>query len=385
MKIVLSGVETHNKGAELMLYAILQEIERRYPAATVYLPVDGVRQGKKYIETSLKLKYKPVDFWFRIAQRCRWNGLMYRLGWLNMMVLDVWSVKNSEYFIDGSGLLFSDQQKLSEIEVLRWEKLLSRQKKEKTKIIFLPQAFGPIEKAQTKSAIKILDQYADVVMPREQTSYDYLADSGLINVRKLHRFSDFTSLVHSECPSAYRHLEGQVCIIPNKRMVDKKIIKWEDYLRLLRRMVETVYAQGKKAYLLNHEGIGDELIAKRISNALPYPVEVVTGLNALDTKGVISVSYAVISSRFHGVASALNTCVPCLATSWNHKYAALFKDYGLNDCVLPITNEETCLSMIKTILEPKENIRIRKSLLAIQPEIQQQTREMWSIIWNYGK
>lgn len=147
-------------------------------------------------------------------------------------------------------------------------------------------------------------------------------------------------------------------------------------------MVETVYAQGKKAYLLNHEGIGDELIAKRISNALPYPVEVVTGLNALDTKGVISVSYAVISSRFHGVASALNTCVPCLATSWNHKYVALFKDYGLDDCVLPITNEETCLSMIKTILEPKENARIRKSLLAIQPEIQQQTREMWKIVWG---
>ena len=28
MKIVLSGIETNNKGAELMLYAILQEIDK---------------------------------------------------------------------------------------------------------------------------------------------------------------------------------------------------------------------------------------------------------------------------------------------------------------------------------------------------------------------
>ena len=37
MRIVLSGIETNNKGAELMLYAILQEIERKYPNAEVFV------------------------------------------------------------------------------------------------------------------------------------------------------------------------------------------------------------------------------------------------------------------------------------------------------------------------------------------------------------
>ena len=63
MKIVLSGVETNNKGAELMLYAILQEIERKYPTATVYLPYNGIRQGEGYnIVTSLNIKRNPYEF-----------------------------------------------------------------------------------------------------------------------------------------------------------------------------------------------------------------------------------------------------------------------------------------------------------------------------------
>ena len=63
MKIILNGVETENKGAELMLYAILQEIERKYPEAEVFIPIQDVRQGFGYVHTSLKMKYLPFG-WF---------------------------------------------------------------------------------------------------------------------------------------------------------------------------------------------------------------------------------------------------------------------------------------------------------------------------------
>ena len=382
MKIVLSGVETHNKGAELMLYAILQEIERKFPTATVYLPVDGVRQGKAYVKTSLNLKYKPIDKWFRLAQRTRWNGLMYRFGLLGGMMMDVFAIKKADYFLDGSGLLFSDQQRLTDIGHYKWEHLLKRQKAEGTKIVFLPQAFGPIEKSETKQVVAVLGKYADVIMPREQVSYNYMANCGLIDEKKLRRFTDFTSLVHADCPETYKHLAGQVCLIPNKRMVDQGVIGWDAYLHLLQRIAEAVQAQQKKLYLLNHEGVGDEKIARRISNSLPYPVEVVTGLNALDTKGVISTAYAVISSRFHGVASALNSCVPCLATSWSHKYAALFNDYGLNDCILPINDENLCIQMIESILSPDMNTRIREQLASTLLKIEKETLKMWDVVWE---
>lgn len=383
MKIVLSGVETHNKGAELMLYAILQEIERKYPAATVYLPVGGVKQGITYIKTSLKLKKQPVDFWFKMAQCTRWNGIMYRLGLQQLMILDGFGIKGADYFLDGSGLLFSDQQKPTALTAYKWERLLKYQKSQGTKIVFLPQAFGPIEYPETKNTIAVLGRYADVVMPREEISYNYVINSGLIERSKLHRFTDFTSIVYAERPEAYKHLDGQVCIIPNKRMIDHRIITWDAYIRLFKRIIELVQAQGKIVYLLNHEGKGDEQLAHRISDSLSLSsLEIVSGLNALDTKGIISKAYAVISSRFHGVASALNSGVPCLATSWNHKYMELFNDYGLNDCILPIDNEDQCLSMVGEILRVDKNKFIRDKLANILPKIEQETREMWDVVWR---
>ena len=61
MKIVLSGVETNNKGAELMLYAILQEIERKWPHAKVYLDANADSKGLKYLKSKVCLKYWPIS------------------------------------------------------------------------------------------------------------------------------------------------------------------------------------------------------------------------------------------------------------------------------------------------------------------------------------
>ena len=41
MRYILNGVETNNKGAEIMLYAILQEIERRDKDAVVFGILDA--------------------------------------------------------------------------------------------------------------------------------------------------------------------------------------------------------------------------------------------------------------------------------------------------------------------------------------------------------
>ena len=123
MKILLSGVETNNKGAELMLYAILQEIERKYPDAEVFIPADRIRQGVDYVKTSLKLTICHHRFVDRIMVKLHINGILRRLH-LPQITPQLSIPEDIDYFIDGSGFAFSDQWNLSDSRVEYWRRLL---------------------------------------------------------------------------------------------------------------------------------------------------------------------------------------------------------------------------------------------------------------------
>lgn len=381
VRIVLSGIETNNKGAELMLYAILQEIEQKFPEAEVYLPIFAVRQGLSYVNTNLKLKDKPCSSLKIIARKFHLPGILRRLHLPYLFLDDVFPVKDVKLFIDGSGFAFSDQWKLSNYTLSYWETILRGYHKQGTKIVFLPQAFGPAEHSNTKRAFALLSKYADLIMPREKVSLSHLQKHHVDN-SKLYKFTDFTSLVKGIVPEKYAHLKSAICVIPNLRMIDKGIITLEDYVCILMEVIKSSMNKGFIVYLLNHEGIGDERLAYECSKRLDNRIEVVTGLNALEVKGLIASSYMCITSRFHGVASALNSCVPCLATSWSHKYEELFSDYGMENSVLDLKDLNACLSKVNEYLDIGNNQKIREHLVLQVPRIQNETREMWNLIWD---
>lgn len=376
MKIVLTGVETYNKGAELMLYAILQEIEQKFPEATVYISPYSVSQGIDYVVTSLKFKFWPYSKLMKITHI---NGILKKL---HFPMIEGEDFVKADYVLDGSGFLFSDQTKLWNTTPEWWEKRLNRQHGYGAKIVFLPQAFGPIEEEQTKQAISVLGKCADLIMPRERVSYDYIKNSALINMNKVKLFSDFTSIVDGVFPIGFEHLSDGICIIPNMRMIDQGKITYEDYVTLLSAIISEGKRSGHPVYLLNHEGEKDESLAYQCKKSVAGEIEVVTGLNALQVKGLIASAYVVVTSRFHGLASSLNSCVPSLATSWSHKYEELFNDYQLHGYVLPLNHLDAAVNKVKEILDEKENMRIRNHLSDQVPRIKNQTHEMWNLIWS---
>lgn len=381
MRIVLSGIETNNKGAELMLYAILQEIERKFSDAEVYVPIFAIKQGLSYVKTSVNLKEKPYASLIKTAAKLHISGILRRLHFPYLFLQDTNIIKDANYFIDASGFAFSDQWNPDLEIVKKWEHILKGYHEQGTKLVFLPQAFGPVEKPNTKKLIALLNEYADIIMPREKVSLEYLRRCH-VDKGKLHLFTDFTSLVNGEFPSQYEHLKNAVCIIPNIRMIDKGIINMQDYLDILTKIVAMSQSMGRKVFLLNHEGAGDERLAFSCKERVKGYIDVVTGLNALEVKGLIASSYLCISSRFHGVASALNSCVPCLATSWSHKYAELFNDYNMNDCVLDLNNAEKYMSKMHSFLEDGLNQKIREQLRTKTSEITKETEEMWKQVWS---
>ena len=379
MKIVLSGVETNNKGAELMLYAILQEIERRLPNAEVYIEPEMNRQGLDYVHTKVKLRYWPKA---EFVQKMHLKGIFSRLH-LPMKVLRDTSAVKADYVLDGSGFCFSDQCKMWGRKAEWWESLLKRQYKHGAKIVFLPQAFGPLEEIDTKEAIRVLNKYSTLIMPREKVSYDYLKGSGLVDMQKVQTYTDFTSFVKGQFPVKYEHLKNGICIIPNMKMIEQNKISLEDYISLLSDIASLGIKSGRPVYLLNHEGERDEKLAYMCKERMGDSIEVATDLDALQVKGLIASAFIVVTSRFHGLASSLNSCVPSLATSWSHKYSELFRDYGMDDSyVLPLNDSAAAVQRVSELMTDSKNTEVRRALEVKKKEIQSQTKEMWECVWN---
>lgn len=381
MKIVLSGVETINKGAELMLYAILQEIERKFPDAIVYIQPDSIPQGFDYIETKLVLIDKPIAYVRRFARKFRLFSILklFHISWIPFE--DIYAIRDADFFLDDGGFSITDKWKITDYVLKIRELIYKRQSRQNTKIVFLPQAFGPFEMNNTKKNVLLLNKYATCVMAREEVSYNYLKESKLIAMDKVRMFPDFTSLVHGYLPEKYDFLRDAVCIIPNVRMLDMENLAYEDYFKFIQIICKETINAGFRPYLLNHEGTEDGKLARRFQTDLGIDIAIVDGLNALQIKGVISSARLVVTSRFHGVASALNSCVPCLATSWSHKYAELFKDYGQSDCVLSPTNLNNTSIKIRQYLTDDINAKVREQLKEIQPLMRAKAREMWDYVW----
>lgn len=379
LKFVITGVGTVNKGAELMLYAILQQIEEKFPDAIVYIENNAVNQGLSYLRTKLDLRFKPYAAFKRFLYKHHVEGILSRLH-LPDTILQDYLIDDADYLIDGSGLRFCDQLSTGRYEADRWVRLLKHYANRGTKIILLPQGFGPFTNPYSIRKIDAVLKYSTLIFAREKQSYQYLKDYGA-DMTKVKLFPDFTSLVSGSNNKRYSHLNGAVCFIPNIQMIDQGVYSKEEYVDVMTYMINYVRSKGFNTYLLNHQGKPDESVAQLIQ-AKAGDIEFVTGINALEVKGLISTSYVCVTSRFHGAASSLNSCVPCLATSWSHKYEDLFNDYGLTDCVLkPNSTEDNC-NKIDYFLSDEGNNSIRRKLEPTVQEIKALSKEMWSEVWK---
>lgn len=389
MIIQVDGVGTVNKGAELMFFAILQEIERTYPDATVifndatYLESN---QQPDYFQSSLKIvkPYYMRPRFVSVLKRFHIYGLINRLNssWNLSHVFHHLYNYDIDLLLDASGFKFSDQFNLTAKHSSYLKTYLSNYKGYGAKIVFLPQAFGPIIKPGTELCVKELYQYADLIFARDKVSFDYMSQFRPSN-SPLFLAPDFTSLVKGCSPKEYLGLKNHVCLIPNMQMVRKGVTSYNEYLEFWLQVISVIKEKHIPMFVLNHEGNGDEKLSDDICKKTG--IIKVSRLNAIEIKGVISQSMLVISSRFHGVANALSSSVPCLATSWSHKYQFLFEDYGVTDCVLDMSNKSNVEDKIVSFLDEKNNTNIRKQLSSRKCDIDNRCRAMWNSIWNLIK
>jgi len=366
-----------NKGAELMLHAVVQKLRERYPDAKLTMaPVYGGAPDTFEKMADLKL-YPKAWLWRKGVDFGRFAAFIpKRLRTLYGLVL----TSEIDVVIDAAGFAYSDQWGINGSKELSISSTLW--KKNGTKLIMLPQALGPYKKDNIENYVRKWAKNAELIFPRERDSYRYLTEV-VGEQEKIKLYPDFTNLVKGTLPDNYDATDKRVAIVPNYRMIDKTgREESEAYLPFLIRVAKYLVEKNTKPFLLVHEGANDQVLADKVSEAVGG-IPIVKEVNPLHIKGILGTCDATVGSRFHGLVSALSQGVPSLATGWSHKYQRLFEDYNFGEGLVSVTDSDDLLhSKIDLLIEPDSAGGLRIKLNKRSLELKQLSEEMWRRVFG---
>jgi len=252
-------------------------------------------------------------------------------------------------------------------------------------VVLLPQAFGPFTCPKLKDVVREIWQYADLLFARERESFEYLTN--LVGSEERIKIApDFTNLIQGVVSEPLRKHANKVCVIPNAKMLaGVNTASTNVYLQGMVDLIRKCRKRGLSVFILNHEGKKDADLCRRILDRTEdKEIAYLSDLSALETKGLIGLAAGVITSRFHGLVSALSQGVPALATSWSHKYERLLEDYDVHYGLIDFTKGSSDVSgrleqWIRHVEDP-DSVE-RKRLSAVSHQIKKGSTDMWEQVF----
>ena len=280
--------------------------------------------------------------------------------------------------MDASGFAYSDQWGVRATQITA--ELCFRWKKQGKKIIFLPQAFGPFSSSDIKHNFNQIVELADLIFARDRKSYDYINQiaNSMSNVRIA---PDFTNLLPGLKPQYADKLINRPCIILNYRMLDKTTDDTKNqYFTFINSCLQYLVDKGLNPFILIHE-VDDFSLGQQIQQNSGGKIDIIREDNPLYLKGILGSCQLVISSRFHGLISALSQGIPCLGTGWSHKYQQLFATYSCPEMLVDLqANPDENINKLDLLMsEPSRNSLIQSITVASKHQ-KALSEEMWQEI-----
>jgi len=374
MLIEIQMVEFVNKGQELMLRAALQRLRQAYPAATFTMAPSVLAPYRARAKLGLDQK---AWYW---GYGIQWGDLAAlapaRLREYYGVVLD----REVDVVVNAAGYLYCDHWGPRPAEELA--RACRRWHRRGTRIILLPQAFGPFTSSRLRQAMRTIADHVDLIFARDPISHAHLAK--VVGDRQQLRIApDFTGLIDGIAPENIELPARSYCVIPNYRMIDKTSgSKREAYLPFMIRAVQYLKGRGVSPLLLAHSGPTDLELARHIDAACGG-VPIIQEDDPLRIKGILGKCEGCIGDRFHGLVSALHQGTPALASGWSHKYQTLFETYGFSEGMLdPGDSDEVMRDRIDMLLDPMSRDRIRSVLVENALKVEQQAEAMWQTVFR---
>ncbi|MHA1368351.1 MAG: polysaccharide pyruvyl transferase family protein [Promethearchaeota archaeon] len=355
MNILIDKAGFINKGAELMIDSIIFRLKNEVALKpTFVLNVKHVHLNK-LLEKDLFVLAKKTFYKFRYDKYLPARHLKKKYRMIKMEDINL--------LLDSGGFQFGDQwvmiHRYSNESNFKLSEYYKKFKNNGTKIVFLPQAYGPFENTLSIERIKVIHEHADLIFSRDRKSTEYLLNI-IGDSDKIYQYPDFTALLETgpnQLPYHIReNVKDAVGIIPNSKMIyntDENVSN--KYLDFIVNLCKWSIENKEKIVLINHEGRNDYDIIMKIQDKIFHKAIVLNELNALEIKAVIKNLKTLISSRYHGLVSGLNQKIPSFCTSWSHKYEELLRDYNVNDNLIDIKDEKSWMIKVEEVIKNRKH------------------------------
>lgn len=364
-----TGVGRVNKGAELMLRAIVRQRDAWGNGVELVMgPGGGPYRRRAQLGLYQKLWAGRLGPWAGELARVVPGRVRHRYGLVTEA--EIGGV------LDASGFAYSDQWGAAAAAQLA--RLSARWRKQGKHIVLLPQALGPFRDPAVHDAFRRALDSVDLVFARDRVSLEYARELGPSRAR-VEQAPDFTISMPGTLPPGYAPRPGQVAIVPNLRMVDKGgADAGERYVAALAECVRHLRAHGYEPFILVHDPTGDFVMAEQLRERTGGELPVVHEDDPAHLKGILGGCHAVIGSRFHALVSALSQAVPSLAMGWSHKYEMLFEEFGAAECVVSAADPaEKVLAQLGHVLEGAGRERLVRALGENAAVMKDRTTCMW--------
>jgi polysaccharide pyruvyl transferase WcaK-like protein len=370
MIIEIKGIGIPNKGAELMLVAAKEQLQSVYPDAIFVVEPNTAFIGRSRFGLHQKVWLKFMGFQIGRFASLIPKRIREKFGLIIDSEIDV--------VIDASGFTYGDQWGAEKAK-RRLVSDIRRWKDNGKKVILLPQAFGPFKDEALKKNMQVIQQYSDVIFARDDISFKYMAELGGQNLQQA---PDFTNLVTGVVPNSFSATPKDICVIPNSKMIEMTSdAEGAEYPKQMINVISYCQLKGYTPYLLVHEGEKDDDLAELINSGLELKVPVYRFESPREIKGIIGTAHIVISSRFHGIVSALSQGIPAVATGWSHKYEMLMQDYGCIDLLLD-GNNKSLESCVEPLLDDVEYSNYCQQISVRSDALKEESRGMWKKVFN---
>lgn len=339
--IIITGGEVENKGAESMVFVVVNYIKKHHKdiEPVLFSSIEYSNQ-KFYFENNYAFKIIPWGLKSKLKH-------MFFSGNFSEDVNNI--IKNAILVVDISGYALSSKFKLR--HNIGYILNILIMKNNKIPVILFPQSFGPFEYGFLKLPMKFCIQKTinkvDIVYAREKRSFEFLNSVGIKNIE----LSIDTVLCNTdriEESNIYKNVqiskkeikEDSVAIIPNTKLQENTTINIKDlYLDL----IESLLSSNKSVVLLPHSTDDVELI-REISkefNKTQNVMVISKPLSSIEFNQILCKFSYVIGARYHSVVHAFRNSIPTLTIAWEQKYLDLVQLYLQNDYVIDIRKNPT--------------------------------------------